>query len=159
MNLSGLLHAFAARASLERKRSGGKSLSSHLNSPATGVAGLSHSLVSIAMVLAVWAPFVMRAQSAVHCQGPAALEKAIAEHPSAGAYDALGAHFASKSQFACAIASFRSAIRLDPSSWQGHYNLGVALLTSGEPQIEPTRRSHRKFPRHSHPGSAFYSRP
>jgi len=71
------------------------------------------------------------AQKDSHCEGPPALEKAIAEHPTAAAYDALGAHFAGQSKLSCAIPAFRSAIRLDPNSWQGHYNLGVALLTSG----------------------------
>src|SRR3954447_25502225 len=75
-----------------------------------------------------------RAQKISHCEGPPALEKAIAEHPSAAAYDALGAHFAARNHFSCAIPAFESAIRLDPDSWQGHYNLGVALLTSGHTQ-------------------------
>ena len=119
--------------------------------------------------------------------GPPALDKAIADHPTSAAYDALGAHFASKSQFACAISAFRNAIRLEPDTWQGHYNLGVALLTTGEAQkaadelktalkfnqgsaantssarrgaqyIEPSGRSHRHFSRHSQPGSSFGAR-
>src|SRR5215472_14762403 len=73
----------------------------------------------------------LSAQKDSHCEGPPALEKAIAEHPTAAAYDALGAHFAGQSKFSCAISAFRTAVRLDPNSWQGHYNLGVALLTSG----------------------------
>src|SRR5438045_118152 len=136
MNLPCLLHAFAARASLERGRSGGTSLTStNLRRGATGLAGLLYLRISGAVAaLLVLISVGMPAQTATHCQGPAALEKAIADHPSAAAYDALGAHFASKSEFACAISAFRNAVRLDPSSWQGHYNLGVALLTSGESQ-------------------------
>src|SRR5579859_7485164 len=136
MNLLGLLHAFAARAPLERESSGGKSLSStHLRSVATGIVGHTGLLIPAAAVaLLLWVPPGIPAQTATHCQGPAALEKAIADHPSAAAYDALGAHFAGQSQIACAIVAFKHAIRLDPGSWQGHYNLGVALLTSGQAQ-------------------------
>ena len=68
------------------------------------------------------------------CKGPAALEQALASHPSAGAYDALGTYFATQRQFSCAISAFESAIRLDPNSWQSHYDLGIALLSSGNPQ-------------------------
>ena len=35
----------------------------------------------------------LAAQDAVACSGPAELEQAIKVHPSAGAYDALGAYF------------------------------------------------------------------
>src|ERR1700746_3348066 len=75
----------------------------------------------------IFVPLYLPAQKVNHCPGPSVLERAIAEHPSAAAYDALGAHFAGKGQFSCAISAFKSAIRLDPGSWQGHYNLGVAL--------------------------------
>lgn len=74
------------------------------------------------------------AQSASTCRGPADIQKAIAAHPTAAAYDALGAHFASEQNFGCAVAAFESAVKLDPGSWQGHYNLGIALFTSGKVQ-------------------------
>src|SRR5579863_199363 len=72
------------------------------------------------------------AQSPARCQGPAALENALTQHPTAAVYDALGAHFASENRFGCAIPAFESAVRLDPASWQGHYNLGVALFSAGK---------------------------
>jgi tetratricopeptide (TPR) repeat protein len=79
-------------------------------------------------------PLTATAQQAIICKGPAALEQTIASHPSTGAYDALGSWFATQNRFSCAISAFESAIRLDPTSWQGHYDLGIALLSSGNPQ-------------------------
>ena len=73
----------------------------------------------------------MTAQGTSNCIGPADLEQAIASHPSAGAYEALGSWFASQRHFSCAISAFESAIRLDPNSWQSHYDLGIALLSNG----------------------------
>src|ERR1700742_3856350 len=70
------------------------------------------------------------AQEAATCDGPADLEQTIAAHPSAAAYDALGAYFARQNQLDCSVKAFESAIHLDPNSWEGHYNLGVALLSS-----------------------------
>lgn len=74
-------------------------------------------------------PLYVTAQQPSACKGPADLEQAIAAHPSAAAYDALGANFASHRQLSCAIHAFESAIRLEPNSWEGHYDLGIALLT------------------------------
>jgi len=68
------------------------------------------------------------------CTGPSNLEQAIAAHPSAAAYDALGAYFAGHHQLSCAITAFESAIHLEPNSWEGHYDLGIALLTHHDPQ-------------------------
>src|SRR5579862_7990976 len=85
----------------------------------------------VLLVLILFARVVVTAQDTSHCQPPPAFEKEIAAHPSAAAYDALGAHYASQSRFACAISAFESAIRLDPNSWQGHYNLGLAFMSSG----------------------------
>ena len=130
MDFPGLLHAFTSRASLERKHRGDKVLSSSIT---RCIAPGAASLIQLgARAMLAFAPVALSAQSASHCQGPAALETTIAEHPSAAAYDALGAHFASQSRFSCAISAFKSAIRLEPDSWQGHYNLGIALLTSGD---------------------------
>jgi len=59
------------------------------------------------------------------------LEKAIASHPSAGAYNAIGAYFGSQRQFSCAISAFESALHLDSKSWEAHYNLALTLLERG----------------------------
>lgn len=72
------------------------------------------------------------AQTPPACKGPAELERAVTTHPSASAYDALGAYFGQHSQFACAFSAFQSALRLEPSSWEAHYNLGLAQLASGD---------------------------
>lgn len=68
------------------------------------------------------------------CKGPTALEQAAAAHPSDGVYDALGASFANQGQTECAIHAFETAIRLAPNSWEGHFNLGLALLANNDPK-------------------------
>ena len=75
-------------------------------------------------------PLSAVAQQPSSCKGPSDLEQAIAAHPSAAAYDALGAYFASHRQLSCAIHAFESAVHLAPNSWEGHYDLGIALLSS-----------------------------
>ena len=71
---------------------------------------------------------------ASHCKGPAELERAIAAHPSAAAYDALGAYFGQQNQLSCALSAFRSAVHLAPGSWEAHYDLAIALLQHGDAQ-------------------------
>ena len=51
------------------------------------------------------------------CNGPPDLEKVISTRLSASAYDAMGAYFGQRKQFACAISAFESALRLQPNSW------------------------------------------
>ena len=76
-------------------------------------------------------PLVLTARAvSPSCKGPADLEQATTAHPSAGVYDSLGAYFASHGQLSCAISSFEAAVKLEPDSWEGHYNLGIALLTN-----------------------------
>src|SRR2546426_10340146 len=65
------------------------------------------------------------------CRGPAELEKAIASQPSAGAYNALGAYFAQRNQFSCAISAFEKALQRDTDSWETRYNLSLALMQKG----------------------------
>src|ERR1700745_3679170 len=77
-----------------------------------------------------WLPLSLAAQQSPGCKGPSDLEQAIAGHPSAAAYDALGAYFAGHHQLSCAIHTFESAIHLAPNSWEGHYDLGIALFTN-----------------------------
>jgi len=82
----------------------------------------------------------LAAQDARPCRGPAELERAVTSHPSAAAYDALGAYFGQHVQFSCAFAAFESALHLEPNSWEAHYNLGLALLGSGDAE-----RAAREF--------------
>ena len=70
------------------------------------------------------------AQTGPVCHGPAEIESAVTKQPSADSYNALGAWFARRNQTGCAIPAFRSAIRLSPSAWDGHYNLALALMNA-----------------------------
>src|SRR6266403_4561313 len=60
------------------------------------------------------------------------LLETIRDHPTAGAYNTIGALYAQNSRVACAISAFEAALRLDGKNWQSHYNLGLALLTKGD---------------------------
>src|SRR5260370_16594737 len=77
------------------------------------------------------------AQMPAACKGPAELEKVLATHPSAGAYDALGAYFGQRQRLLCAIAAFEAAVRQDPNSWEARFNLALALLQKNEPPKPP----------------------
>ena len=79
-------------------------------------------------------PLSIAAQEVPSCKGPAELEHVVTASPSPGAFDALGAYFAGHRQFSCAISAFESAIHLAPDLWDSHYDLGVALLSNGNPQ-------------------------
>jgi tetratricopeptide (TPR) repeat protein len=57
---------------------------------------------------------------------------AIGAHPTAGAYNTLGALYAQQGLDLCAIASFQSSLRLDDKNWEAHYNLAVALSKRGD---------------------------
>ena len=76
-------------------------------------------------------PITLAAQS-VSCKGPSDLEQSVASNPSATAFNKLGTYFAGLRQYSCAISAFESAIRLAPNAWEGRYNLGLALLSSGD---------------------------
>ncbi len=57
---------------------------------------------------------------------------AIADHPTAGAYNTLGALFAQQGLDACALSSFEAALHLDPKNWEARYNLAIALIKRGD---------------------------
>jgi tetratricopeptide (TPR) repeat protein len=61
------------------------------------------------------------------------LLETVKNHPTAGAYNTLGALFAAAGQVNCAIPAFQISLRLDAKNWEAHYNLALALLTSGDP--------------------------
>src|SRR5262245_54164708 len=75
---------------------------------------------------------LLTAQNPSTCKGPLELERAVGSRPSAGAYNALGAYFAQRNQFTCAIPAFESALRLEPNSVETRYNLGLALMQKGD---------------------------
>src|ERR1700731_861354 len=72
------------------------------------------------------------AQRDPNCKQPAELARALAKQPSAAAYDALGAYFGQRKEFPCAFSAFQAAIRIEPNSWEAHYNFGLAYLESGD---------------------------
>jgi tetratricopeptide (TPR) repeat protein len=73
------------------------------------------------------------AQAAPVCTPPPDLQAELARRPNAQAYSALGYWYIEQKKLACAISAFRAAIRLDPSSFESRYNLGVALGEAGDP--------------------------
>lgn len=71
------------------------------------------------------------AQDRSSCTGPQALERSLASQPSVTTYNLLGVYFAKHNQIQCALVTFEQALQMDPASWESHYNLGLALLSSG----------------------------
>src|SRR5580693_7304575 len=61
------------------------------------------------------------------------LLETVKDHPTAGAYNTLGALFAAAGRVNCAIPAFQVSLRLDTKNWEAHYNLALALLSSGDP--------------------------
>src|SRR6201987_499023 len=61
------------------------------------------------------------------------LLETVRDHPTAGAYNTLGALFAAAGQVNCAIAAFQISLHLNARNWEAHYNLALALLSSGDP--------------------------
>jgi tetratricopeptide (TPR) repeat protein len=61
------------------------------------------------------------------------LLETVKDHPTAGAYNTLGALFAAAGQVKCAIPAFQLAVQMDHQNWEAHYNLALALLTIREP--------------------------
>ncbi len=60
--------------------------------------------------------------------------RTLASHPVAADYDALGTYFTDGKEFSCAVAAFRSSLRLAPRSAATHYSLALALLGEGDAQ-------------------------
>src|SRR6201984_688917 len=89
-------------------------------------------IVLCAWIVQVWSRSAPGQVPAV-CKGPAELEQVLATHPSAGAYDALGAYFGQRQQLTCAIAAFEAAVHQDPHSWEARFNLSLALLQRHDP--------------------------
>jgi tetratricopeptide (TPR) repeat protein len=53
-------------------------------------------------------------------------------HPTFEGLNSLGLSLAQGKQYSCAIPAFEAALRLDPKSWETHYNLALALGLTGE---------------------------
>ena len=80
----------------------------------------------------IFASALLPAQASPGCEAPPDLDKTLKSRPTASAFNAAGAYFAQHQQLSCAISAFESALRLEPGSWEGHYNLGLALIEKGE---------------------------
>jgi tetratricopeptide (TPR) repeat protein len=63
----------------------------------------------------------------------ASLLETVKDHPTAGAYNTLGALYAAAGKVHCAIPAFQLSLHLDSKNWEAHYNLALALLTAGDP--------------------------
>lgn len=61
------------------------------------------------------------------------LLETVQEHPTAGAYNTLGALYAAAAEVKCAIPAFQLSLHIDSKNWEAHYNLALALLTVGDP--------------------------
>ena len=64
------------------------------------------------------------------CAGPHALEVKIHDHPDASVYSELGFWYGNHGQYACAVESYKAALKLDPGSPDLLYLLGLSLYSS-----------------------------
>ena len=60
------------------------------------------------------------------------LLETVNDHPTAGAYNTLGALYAAAGKVNCAIPAFQMSLHLDSKNWEAHYNLALAFLTAGD---------------------------
>src|SRR6516225_5695548 len=115
----GILHAWKDEGRVES--SGGGVLR------AACTTGKRGRLVGLMFVL-LCIPSSSTAQfSFTKCKAPDEIEKKLSSHPSAEAYNQLGAYFGKEDRYDCAVAAFRAALQLDSKSWQTHSYLGMAL--------------------------------
>jgi tetratricopeptide (TPR) repeat protein len=63
----------------------------------------------------------------------ATLLETVKLHPTAGAYNTLGALYAAAGQVKCAIPAFQLSVQMDSKNWEAHYNLALAFLTIRDP--------------------------
>ena len=63
----------------------------------------------------------------------ATLLETVKAHPTAGAYNTLGALYSAAGEVKCAIPSFQLSLQMDNKNWEAHYNLALALLTVRDP--------------------------
>jgi hypothetical protein len=67
-----------------------------------------HALLALSTFVFSGYSLNLAAQDVAICKGPAELEQTIKAHPSAAAYDALGAYFGQRQKISCAIFAFES---------------------------------------------------
>ncbi len=73
-------------------------------------------------------------ESGRESQIPPRLLEAIRNHPTAGAWNALGVVYGQHEALDCAIPSFQAALRLQPDLVEARYNLALALIKTGHSQ-------------------------
>jgi tetratricopeptide (TPR) repeat protein len=56
----------------------------------------------------------------------------VQDHPTASAYNTLGALYAQADRISCAVPAFEAALKLENQNWEAHYNLALALLRKGD---------------------------
>src|SRR5437879_11500234 len=58
----------------------------------------------------------------------------LAAQPDAALYLRLGMEFGRKGDYRCALVSFESAVVVDPTAVEAHYDLALALIQNHQPQ-------------------------
>ncbi len=74
------------------------------------------------------------ALTAPACEGPPDLVVAVKAQPTASTHTALGAWFAQRKEYSCAIPSFETALRFNPNFWEAHYDLALVLIATDHAQ-------------------------
>jgi hypothetical protein len=98
-----------------------------------------------------------RHRGAPACQGPPELERATVTHPSVAAFDALGAYFRTAQAILLRHFCNHSALKLDPSSWEAHFNLGLTFLDKGDYRLHwECLRSHSERSENESVGPLYF---
>jgi tetratricopeptide (TPR) repeat protein len=99
------------------------------------------AVARLVLAAACASPFAVLAQCISSSKGPAELEKVLASHPLAPAYNALGTYLGRQSRVAYANSTFESPLSLTPDSWgleinphsnEARFQLALALRSLGE---------------------------
>lgn len=107
------------------------------------------ALPNLGLILPIlYAIQLMAAQPGPECALSLELQQKVAAHPSAAAYDELGAYFGQRDNFSCAIAAFQSSLKLEPRSAETRYYLALAFLANNNAQraSEELRRALKLNP-------------
>ena len=85
---------------------------------------------------------------AAACIGPSQLEARVRANPNADSYAELGAWFVQNHSTDCAVQAFQSGLKLDSSSAQLNYLLGLSLYKAGRMQeaVAPLQQYARLRP-------------
>ena len=69
---------------------------------------------------------------ALVCTGPKPLETRVHSHPDADGYVELGTWFGDHNQYACAVQTFQTALKLEPRSGRLYYLIGLSWYSAGK---------------------------